>query len=58
MATVSTYLNFSRNTEEAFLFYKSVFGGEFSGGGIAGLATSRHRKAGLRFLMLTEPDHT
>ena len=35
MATVSTYLNFSRNTEEAFLFYKSVFGGEFSGGGIA-----------------------
>lgn len=31
MATVSTYLNFSRNTEEAFLFYKSVFGTEFSG---------------------------
>jgi PhnB protein len=37
MATVSVYLNFSRNTEEAFLFYKSVFGGEFSGGGIARL---------------------
>jgi len=35
MATVSTYLNFSRNTEEAFNFYKSIFGGEFSGGGIA-----------------------
>lgn len=35
MARVSTYLNFSRNTEEAFNFYKSVFGGEFSGGGIA-----------------------
>lgn len=35
MARVSTYLNFSRNTEEAFLFYKSVFGGEFSGGGVA-----------------------
>jgi len=35
MARVSTYLNFPRNTEEAFHFYKSVFGGEFSGGGIA-----------------------
>jgi PhnB protein len=32
MAKVSTYLNFHRNTEEAFLFYKSVFGGEFVGG--------------------------
>ena len=32
MASVSTYLNFSRNTEEAFNFYKSVFGGEFEGG--------------------------
>jgi len=31
MATVSTYLNFDRNTEEAFNFYKSVFGTEFSG---------------------------
>ena len=31
MATVSTYLNFTRNTEEAFNFYKSVFGGEFNG---------------------------
>jgi PhnB protein len=35
MARVNTYLNFPRNTEEAFLFYQSVFGGEFSGGGIA-----------------------
>ena len=35
MARVSTYLNFSRNTEEAFHFYRSVFGGEFSGGGVA-----------------------
>jgi len=34
MARVSTYLNFPRNTEEVFNFYKSVFGGEFSGGGI------------------------
>jgi PhnB protein len=32
MARVSTYLNFSRNTEEAFIFYKSIFGGEFIGG--------------------------
>lgn len=32
MATVSTYLNFNRNTEEAFVFYRSVFGGEFEGG--------------------------
>ena len=35
MAQVGTYLNFSRNTEEAFNFYKSVFGGEYSRGGIA-----------------------
>jgi PhnB protein len=32
MARVSTYLNFARSTEQAFLFYKSVFGGEFNGG--------------------------
>ena len=31
MATVSTYLNFTRNTEEAFNFYKSVFRTEFVG---------------------------
>lgn len=31
MARVSTYLNFSRNTEEAFNFYKTVFGTEFIG---------------------------
>jgi PhnB protein len=30
MATINPYLNFSGNTEEAFNFYKSVFGGEFS----------------------------
>jgi PhnB protein len=30
MSRVSTYLNFARNTEEAFNFYKSVFGTEFS----------------------------
>jgi PhnB protein len=37
MPRVSTYLNFRRNTEEAFRFYRSVFGGEFTGGGIARL---------------------
>lgn len=30
MARVSTYLNFPRETEAAFMFYKSVFGTEFS----------------------------
>jgi PhnB protein len=35
MARVATYLNFPRNTEAAFNFYKSVFGGEFGGRGIA-----------------------
>lgn len=29
MATLSPYLNFDGRTEEAFNFYKSVFGGEF-----------------------------
>lgn len=32
MARTSTYLNFQRNTEEVFNFYKTVFGGEFIGG--------------------------
>jgi PhnB protein len=31
MARVSTYLNFDRRTEEAFAFYRTVFGGDFSG---------------------------
>lgn len=34
MASVSTYLNFNGQTEEAFTFYKSVFGTEFDGNGI------------------------
>lgn len=34
MASVSIYLNFSNQTEEAFNFYKSVFGTEFMGEGI------------------------
>ncbi|WP_062462439.1 VOC family protein [Demequina soli] len=29
MATVSTYLNFDGTCEEAFAFYKDVFGGEY-----------------------------
>ena len=29
MATINPYLNFPGSTEEAFNFYKSVFGGEF-----------------------------
>lgn len=32
MAKVSAYLNFNRQTEQAFLFYQSIFGGEFIGG--------------------------
>ena len=39
MAQVATYLNFNRNTEEAFNFYKSVFGTEFMG-------VMRHADAG------------
>lgn len=35
MARTSTYLNFPRNTEEAFNFYRSIFGGDFGNDGIA-----------------------
>lgn len=31
MASTSTYLNFARNTEEVFAFYKTVFGTEYVG---------------------------
>lgn len=34
MAGVATYLNLPGNTEEAFEFYKSVFGTEYAGQGI------------------------
>ena len=34
MARTNTYHNFNRTTEAAFLFYQSVFGGEFGGNGI------------------------
>lgn len=32
MANVGTYLNFEGNTEAAFNFYKSIFGGDFING--------------------------
>ncbi|MDQ2076831.1 VOC family protein [Marinimicrobium sp. ABcell2] len=32
MKSVNIYLNFPGNTEEAFNFYKSIFGGDFMGG--------------------------
>lgn len=31
MTTINPYINFNGNAEEAFMFYKSVFGGEFVG---------------------------
>lgn len=31
MKSINPYLNFNGNTEEVFLFYRSVFGGEFTG---------------------------
>jgi len=31
MARVSTYLNFPGSTEQAFLFYRAAFGGDFNG---------------------------
>ncbi len=34
MPSVSTYLNFEKNTEEAFEFYKKVFKTEYDGDGI------------------------
>lgn len=30
MATLNPWINFNGNAEEAFMFYKSVFGGEFT----------------------------
>jgi PhnB protein len=30
MALINPYINFNGNAEEAFVFYKSVFGGEFA----------------------------
>jgi PhnB protein len=33
MASVSTYLNFERETRQAFEFYKTIFGGDYAGEG-------------------------
>ena len=30
MAQINPYIHFNGNTEEAFTFYKSVFGGDFA----------------------------
>ncbi|PIB35299.1 glyoxalase [Reichenbachiella sp. 5M10] len=35
MARVNTYLNFKDKTEEVFLYYQSIFGGEFAGDGFS-----------------------
>jgi len=32
MKSINPYLNFAGNTEEAFNFYKKIFGGDFPGG--------------------------
>jgi len=32
MKSINPYLNFAGNTEEAFNFYKKIFGGDFAGG--------------------------
>jgi len=42
MSRVSTYLNFSHDTEKAFNFYRSVFGGEFHGDGITRFGSIPH----------------
>lgn len=42
MARTSIYLNFPGNTEDAFLFYQSVFGGEFGNDGIARFGDMPH----------------
>lgn len=43
MAAINPYIHFNGNAEEAFIFYKSVFGGEF--------ATT------MRFKDMASPDH-
>ena len=43
MATINPHINFNGNAEEAFTFYKSVFGGEFA--------------KVIRFKELSSPEH-
>ncbi|MEI7885017.1 MAG: VOC family protein [Clostridia bacterium] len=52
MARVSTYLNFSRKTEEAFNFYKTVFGTEF----VSGISRMGDRPQGAGKSKLAEED--
>ncbi|MFM9133972.1 MAG: hypothetical protein ACKOT0_00810 [bacterium] len=49
MTRVSTYLNFMGNTEEAFEFYRSAFGGEF---------TTLERMGDIPGVRLTEDEKT
>lgn len=49
MKAVNPYLNFEGNTEEAFNFYRSVFGGEF-------LAVTRFRNFGDNAMAVREED--
>lgn len=49
MVKLETYLNFDGNTEEAFEFYKSVFGGEFS-------SLSRYKDMPMEGVTLSEAD--
>lgn len=44
MSKVSTYLNFPRNTEDAFNFYKSVFGANLAEAGLDVLEIFRQLK--------------
>ncbi len=46
MAQVSPYLNFKGTCEEAFNFYKSVFGGEFMNGIMRFSSMPEHCKPG------------
>ena len=50
MKSVNPYLNFNGNTEEAFNFYKSVFGGDF-------LAVVRFKDFGQNPMNVPEKDH-
>jgi len=52
MAKVSVYLNFTSQTEEAFNFYKTVFGGEFVAPGIRRFSDMPAMEG-----MLSLPDH-
>ena len=50
MKSVNPYLNFAGKTAEAFIFYKSVFGGDFAG------PMLRFRDFGERMMDMSESD--